>query len=63
MTIASMEVVFYTCISLLPGFIIKSVLVPPAKHNGSKYFFDARRAIVERLRNKSLSGFVKCAGA
>lgn len=42
MTIDSMEVVFYTCIFLLPGFIIKSVmdtLVPPAKHNDSKYFF------------------------
>lgn len=42
MTIDSLEVVFYTCIFLLPGFIIKSVidtLVPPAKHNDSKYFF------------------------
>ena len=42
MTIDSIEVVFYTCIFLLPGFIIKSVmdtLVPPAKHNDSKYFF------------------------
>ena len=42
MTIDSLEVVFYTCAFLLPGFIIKSVLdtlVPPAKHNDSKYFF------------------------
>lgn len=42
MTIDSFEVVLYTCIFLLPGFIIKSVLetlVPPAKHNDTKYFF------------------------
>lgn len=42
MTIDSLEVVFYTCVFLLPGFIIKSVidtLVPPIKHNDSKYFF------------------------
>lgn len=42
MTIDSLEVVFYTCIFLLPGFIVKSVidtLVPPPKHNDSKYFF------------------------
>ncbi len=42
MTIDSFEVVFYTCIFLLPGFIIKSVmdtLVPPTKHNDTKYFF------------------------
>ncbi|WP_434311600.1 DUF6338 family protein [Hominifimenecus sp. rT4P-3] len=42
MTIESLNVVFYTCIFLLPGFIIKSVmdtLVPPAKHNDTKYFF------------------------
>lgn len=42
MTIDSFEVVFYTCIFLLPGFIIKGVmdtLVPPIKHNDTKYFF------------------------
>ena len=42
MTIDSLEVVFYTCVFLLPGFIIKSVidtLVPPIKHYDSKYFF------------------------
>ena len=42
MTVDSLEVVSYTCVFLLPGFIIKSVidtLVPPAKHNDSKYFF------------------------
>lgn len=42
MTIDSFEVVFYTCIFLLPGFIIKSVidtLVPPTKNNDTKYFF------------------------
>lgn len=42
MTIDSFEVVFYTCIFLLPGFIVKSIidtLVPPSKHNDSKYFF------------------------
>ena len=42
MTIDSFEVVFYTCIFLLPGFIIKSImdtLVPPIKHNDTKYFF------------------------
>lgn len=42
MTIDSFKVVFYTCIFLLPGFIIKSVmdtLVPPIKHNDTKYFF------------------------
>lgn len=42
MTIDSLEVVFYTCTFLLPGFIIKSIidtLVPPAKHNDAKYFF------------------------
>ena len=42
MTIDSFEVLFYTCIFLLPGFIIKSImdtLVPPVKHNDTKYFF------------------------
>ena len=42
MTVDSYEVVFYTCVFLLPGFIIKSVietLVPPNKNNDSKYFF------------------------
>ena len=42
MTINSLDVVFYTCIFLLPGFIIKSiidVLVPPQKYNDTKYFF------------------------
>lgn len=41
MTIDSFEVVFYTCIFLLPGFIIKSImdtLVPPIRHNDTKYF-------------------------
>ena len=43
MTIDSFEVVFYTCIFLLPGFIIKSImdtLVPPIKHNDTKYFLE-----------------------
>lgn len=42
MTIDSFEAIFYTCIFLLPGFVIKSVmdtLVPPIKHNDTKYFF------------------------
>ena len=42
MTIDSFEVLFYTCIFILPGFIIKSImdtLVPPVKHNDTKYFF------------------------
>ncbi len=42
MTIDSFDAVFYTCIFLLPGFIIKSVLdmlVPPIKSNDVKYFF------------------------
>ena len=42
MTIDSFEVLFYTCIFLLPGFIIKSImdtLVLPVKHNDTKYFF------------------------
>lgn len=42
MTIDSIEVVFYTCVFLLPGFIIKSImdtLVPPPRHNDAKYFF------------------------
>lgn len=42
MTIDSLETVFYTCMFLLPGFIVKSIidtLIPPSKHNDSKYFF------------------------
>lgn len=42
MTLDSFDTVFYTCIFLLPGFIIKSIidsLSPPAKHNDTKYFF------------------------
>lgn len=42
MTIDSLDVVFYTCIFLLPGFVIKSVLdalTPPVRHNETKYFF------------------------
>lgn len=38
----SFDVVFYTCIFLLPGFVIKSIIdafVAPAKHNETKYFF------------------------
>lgn len=41
MTIDSFETVFYTCLFLLPGFIIKSVtdaLVSPVKYNDKKYF-------------------------
>lgn len=42
MTIENFDVVFYTCIFLLPGFIVKSIidtLSPPTKYNESKYFF------------------------
>lgn len=42
MTVDSLEVVFYTCIFLLPGFVIKSILdalIPPQRHNETKYFF------------------------
>lgn len=42
MTIDSLEVVFYTCVFLLPGFIVKSItdtLVPHVKHNDTKYFY------------------------
>lgn len=41
MTIGSFEVVLYTCVFLLPGFIIRSILdslVPPSRHNEAKYF-------------------------
>jgi len=42
MTIDNFDTVFYTCIFLLPGFIIKSIIdtfIPPQKHNDIKYFF------------------------
>lgn len=42
MTIDSLDVVFYTCIFLLPGFVIKCVidaLIPPVRYNETKYFF------------------------
>lgn len=42
MTLESLDVVFYTCIFLLPGFIIKSIidtLIPPKRYNDAKYFF------------------------
>lgn len=42
MILNSLDAVFYTCVFLLPGFIIKSIvdsLVPPARHNDVKYFF------------------------
>ena len=41
MSIDSFDAVFYTCIFLLPGFIIKNIrnlLVPPERHVDSKYF-------------------------
>lgn len=42
MTINSLTTVFYTCIFLLPGFIIKNVLdvlIPPSRFNETKYLF------------------------
>ena len=36
------DTVFYTCIFLLPGYLIKSIidlLVPARRHNDTKYFF------------------------
>ena len=41
MTIGSFDVVLYTCIFLLPGFIMKSIIdafVPPQKFREAKYF-------------------------
>ena len=42
MVLNSLDAVFYTCIFLVPGYIIKSVidaLIPPAKQKDAKYFF------------------------
>lgn len=42
MTIENLNVVFYTCIFLVPGYIIKSILskiIPTQKQNDQKYFF------------------------
>ena len=42
MKIENFDVFFYTCIFLLPGFIVKSIIdifSPPSKYNESKYFF------------------------
>lgn len=42
MFVESMDVVFYTCIFLLPGFVVNSVmeyLVVPHKHIETKYIF------------------------
>ena len=41
LTIESFDAVFYTCIFLIPGYIIKSILdimVPPVRHNDTKFF-------------------------
>jgi len=41
-TIETFDVVLYTAIFLLPGYIIKStfdIFIPPPKHNDTKYFF------------------------
>lgn len=41
LTIESFDIVYYTCIFLLPGFLIKSfkdLLVPAERHNEMKYF-------------------------
>ncbi len=41
MVLASFEVVFYSGIFLLPGYIIKNILdylFPPPKHSDAKYF-------------------------
>lgn len=42
MTIENLNVVFYTCIFLVPGYIIKSILskvLPTQKQNEQRYFF------------------------
>ena len=42
MTIENLNVVFYTCIFLVPGYIIKSILsrvIPSQKQNEQRYFF------------------------
>ena len=42
MTLENWETVVYTCIFLLPGFLIKEVIdsiVPPKFHNDVKFFF------------------------
>ena len=44
MTIDSLEVVFYTCIFLLPGFIVKSVMDTIVKtENGISMYADPRK--------------------
>ena len=54
MTLDNWETIVYTCIFLLPGFLIKEVIdsiVPPKFHNDVKFFFTC---IIYSLLNLAL---------